>query len=318
MYDLLEILADGEFHSGAQIGVELGITRAAVWKRMQKLQQQADYEIESVSGKGYRLKEGVELLDIKKVQELSGPEFGVVLLKTVDSTNEYAKRLVRNHQWLDVVLAEEQTQGRGRRGRQWQSPYASNLYASFVWPVTEGMRQLEGLSLAVGLAVLQAIDDLGVEDAGLKWPNDILVGEEKIAGVLLELIGDLADQSHVIIGVGINVNMQRPVEEIGQPWTSLRHQLGGYVSRHDVYRGLLGHLRRILSVQKLEGFAALRQQWDARHLWRGRSVELSSGVGLVKGQVTGINDRGELGIRTSRGEEFFAGGELSLRLANDS
>lgn len=317
MHDLLEILADGEFHSGARIGARLGITRAAVWKRMQKLQHQG-HAVESVSGKGYRLADAVELLDAERLQQLSGPGCKVVLLTSLDSTNEHAKRLIKAGQPADVVLAEEQTQGRGRRGRPWQSPGACNLYASFVWPVTEGMRQLEGLSLAVGLAVLRCLDDAGVTAAGLKWPNDVLVGEKKIAGVLLELVGDLADQSHVIIGIGINVNMHRPAGEIGQPWTSVRQQLGRPLSRHVVYGSLLGHLRHILQVQKEQGFAALAPQWEARHLWQHCRVELSSGASRVLGQVVGINARGELGIKTSQAVQYFAGGELSLRLAGDS
>ena len=122
-----------------------------------------------------------------------------------------------------VIVAEQQTAGRGRRGRAWVSP-GENLYYSLAITVG-GARELEGLSLVVGLAVLRALESLGVRDAGLKWPNDLLQGGKKIAGILLELSGDPADLCHVVIGIGINVNM-KTVTDIGQPWTSLREALG--------------------------------------------------------------------------------------------
>lgn len=319
MHDLLNLLADGGFHSGTEIGKKLGISRAAIWKRMQKLQESSGHQVESVPGKGYRLLQPVELLDLERVRAMAGEEMAVILLDTVDSTNDHAKRLIREGQRVGLVLAEEQTHGKGRRGRNWQSPYAANLYVSYVWPVSDGMRQLEGLSLAVGLAVQRCISDLGVADIGLKWPNDVLSGNEKIAGILLELVGDLADQSHVVIGIGINVNMQSVVKGIGQPWTSVGVKLGRAVSRHQLLCGLLQHLRQVLATLKMDGFSALQQEWETKHLWHGKQAVVSSGESLIEGQVIGVNERGELGLKTADGSiQYLAGGELSLRLADDS
>lgn len=318
MKDLFEILVDGEIHSGTEIGERLGITRAAIWKRMQKFQELTGLEVESLSGKGYRLKYKVDLLDGDKLQKIAGQNSEVLLLGSIDSTNEQAKRLIKAGSTVDVVLAEEQTQGKGRRGRLWQSPYGSNLYVSVVWPVTEGVRQLEGLSLAVGLAVLRTLDAVGVIGAGLKWPNDLLVDNKKIAGILVELVGDLADRSHVVIGIGINVNMLNASQHIGQPWTSISSVLGHAVSRHEVFGFLNTNLHKILQIQKTCGFSKLRQEWEARHLWRDKDVVLSSGDVVHEGRVTGINERGELAIETLQGLQYFAGGELSLRLASDS
>lgn len=318
MPDLIRMLADGALRSGEDIGRELGITRAAVWKRIQNIQRKAGYEIESIPGRGYRLAQPLELLDIGRLQKIAGPTYNLCLLDSVDSTNEHAKRLVKEGSKVNLVVSEEQTYGRGRRGRQWLSPYGCNLYLSLVWPVTEGMRQLEGLSLAVGLAVLRAITAFGVEKAGLKWPNDVLVGKEKIAGILLELVGDLADQSSVIIGIGINVNMQKTTLEIGQPWTSVSQCIGASASRHEVLNALLLELGSILKLQAKHGFSALRREWESKHLWQGLSVTLSSVGASIEGRITGINDRGELGIATQQGVEYFAGGELTLRLSDDS
>lgn len=318
MHELLKILSDGKFHSGAAIGKKMGLTRAAVWKRMQNMQTRTGYAVESVPGKGYRLGLQAELLDVKRLRALVGEGVDLELLDSVGSTNDYARQEVRRGRELQLVIAEEQTSGKGRRGRDWQSPYGSNLYFSLVWPVTEGMRQLEGLSLAVGLAVLRTIEDLGVTGAGLKWPNDVLVGRKKIAGILLELMGDLADKSYVVIGAGVNVNMVSSVDAISQPWTSIAEQVGRAVSRHEVFELLYGHLQKVLSIQSEQGFEQLRDDWEARHLWHGKKVTISSANTSINGVVTGVNSRGELGIKTGEGVQYFAGGELSLRLSDDS
>lgn len=318
MLELLRILSDGEFHSGADIGRKLGLTRAAVWKRMQNLQARTGHSVESVPGKGYRLEQPIDLLDASRLHEATGADCNLQLLDSIDSTNEYAKKLIREGSSVQLVIAEEQTCGKGRRGRVWQSPYGSNLYISMIWPVTEGMRQLEGLSLAVGLAVLRTIEASGIAGAGMKWPNDVLVGRQKIAGILLELMGDLADRSYVVIGIGINVNMHNKVDAIDQPWTSISQQLGSTVCRHEVFARLYKNLQDVLAVQLGSGFELLRAEWEARHLWQGEKVCLSSAAASVHGVVTGINERGEIGIRTAEGLQYFAGGELSLRLADDS
>lgn len=318
MLELLRILSDGKFHSGVDIGRKLGLTRAAIWKRMQNLQARMGQRVESVPGKGYRLAQPMDLFDSNRMQEFVGAGCNLQLLESIDSTNEYAKRLVREGSAVRLVVAEEQTGGRGRRGRAWQSPYGCNLYLSLIWPITEGMRQLEGLSLAVGLAVLRTIEAAGVSNAGLKWPNDVLVGKQKIAGILLELMGDLADRSYVVIGVGININMADQVDVIDQPWTSVSQQLGGVVCRHEIFERLYMNLQNVLTAQLDSGFQALRAEWEARHLWQGRNVCLSSATSTISGEVVGINERGELGLETADGLQYFAGGELSLRLSDDS
>lgn len=318
MHELLKILSDGKFHSGADIGKKLGLTRAAVWKRMQSMQARTGHAVESVPGKGYRLKHQIELLDIERFRSFVGEGVELVLLGSIGSTNDYARQEVRQSGEIQLVIAEEQTSGKGRRGRNWQSPYGSNLYLSLVWPVTEGMRQLEGLSLAVGLAVLRTIEESGVKGAGLKWPNDVLVGRHKIAGILLELMGDLADKSYVVIGIGVNVNMMSSTDGISQPWTSIARQVGRTVSRHEVFETLYEHLQQVLSIQSEQGFGQLRSEWEARHLWQGKQATISSASALISGVVSGVNSRGELGIKTDKGVQYFAGGELSLRLFNDS
>jgi len=297
----------------------VGVSRAAIWKRLQALEAEFDLQIHKVRGRGYRLEAPLSLLDSDSL--CASSTYPITLLQQVDSTNAQAMRhLASGAVPPFLVIAEQQTAGRGRRGRSWASPFGENLYYSLVLRVSGGMRQLEGLSLVVGLALLQALRDAGVADAGLKWPNDLLVGGRKIAGILLELSGDPADVCHVVIGIGVNINMRVTPrgEVIDQPWTSLRQVLGEQVDRNVFVAGLNRQLERYLQLHQVQGFAALREQWEANHLWQGRVVVLAAGAQTIQGRVLGVDDTGALRLQIDGQEKVFSGGELSLRLHDDS
>jgi BirA family biotin operon repressor/biotin-[acetyl-CoA-carboxylase] ligase len=197
------------------------------------------------------------------------------------------------------------------------SPFAENLYYSLVLRIDGGMRQLEGLSLVVGLAVLQALRNFGVPGAGLKWPNDVLVGNKKIAGILLELVGDPADVCHVVLGIGVNVNMQ-VADEVDQQWTSIRLESGRSSDRNALVVELSKQLSAYIQRHQVDGFSALQSEWEANHLWQDRSVSLIAGSNHVDGVVLGIDIQGALRLKVSGVEKVFSGGELSLRLRDDS
>jgi len=216
-----------------------------------------------------------------------------------------------------LVLAERQIAGRGRRGRKWVSPFADNLYYSLVLRIEDGMRQIEGLSLVVGLAVMHTLRDMGVVEAGLKWPNDVLVGEKKIAGILLELVGDPADVCHVVLGVGINVNMQS-TDEVDQQWTSMGLEVGRDLDRNELVARMSGTLQGYLELHHASGFAAIQSEWEKYHLWQGRAVSLVAGINRIDGVVLGIDRQGALRLKVDGVEKIFSGGELSLRLRDDS
>lgn len=321
MLALLKLLQDGQFHSGEALGVALGISRSAVWKKLQGLERELGVEIFKVPGRGYRLSSPMSLLDADLIAQASGRVgWPVSLVTTIDSTNaEVFRRLERGVKAPFVLLAECQTAGRGRRGRVWVSPFAENLYCSLVLRVDGGMSQVEALSLTVGLAVARALKTLGVAAVGLKWPNDVLWEGRKLSGILLELAGDPADVCHVVIGIGINVNM--PVEatvSIDQPWTSLRQCLGGSVDRNQLAIELLQQLHIHLERHWQGGFAALREEWEALHVWRGRTVSLTAGQNTIVGAVLGVDVRGGIRLAVEGREQVFSGGELSLRLQHDS
>ena len=200
MLKLLTLLKDGRFHSGEALGAALGVSRSAVWKQLQSLESELGLAVYKVRGRGYRLAAPLLLLDAGEISRRSAQAYWPVqVYDEIDSTNAEALRLVAEGRPAPfLVLAERQSAGRGRRGRAWSSPFAQNLYYSLVLRVDGGMRQLEGLSLVVGLAVRRALQEMGVR-AGLKWPNDVLVENRKIAGILLELVGDPADVCHVVL-----------------------------------------------------------------------------------------------------------------------
>ncbi|WP_440062323.1 bifunctional biotin--[acetyl-CoA-carboxylase] ligase/biotin operon repressor BirA [Pseudomonas syringae] len=319
MLTLLKLLADGAFHSGQVLGESLGVSRSAVWKQLQQLESDLGIEVHKVRGRGYRLATPIVLLDPAAIVESGMPgEWSVRTYDSIDSTNAEASRLIALGAPMPLlVVAEQQTAGRGRRGRKWVSPFAENLYYSLVLRIDGGMRQLEGLSLLVGLAVMNVLRDMGVQGAGLKWPNDVLVGRQKIAGILLELIGDPADVCHVIIGVGVNVNM-RASTEVDQLWTSVRLQTGAPADRNTIAARISAQLEALLVVHRQEGFLAFQKEWEQGHLWQGAAVKLLSGIETVEGVVLGVDSLGALRLEVNGLEKSFSGGELSLRLRDDS
>ncbi|SEN68257.1 BirA family transcriptional regulator, biotin operon repressor / biotin-[acetyl-CoA-carboxylase] ligase [Pseudomonas sp. ok272] len=319
MLTLLKLLKDGRFHSGQALGVALGVSRSAIWKQLQQLEAELGLEIHKVRGRGYQLSSPLTLLDAVAIEGAAPAcDWPVYVFDSLDSTNAEALRSVDRAVVAPfLVLAERQTAGRGRRGRKWVSPFAENVYYSLVLRIDGGMRQLEGLSLVVGLAVMQTLRDMGIAGAGLKWPNDVLVGEKKIAGILLELVGDPADVCHVVLGVGINVNMQL-ADEVDQQWTSMRLQVGRVFDRNLLVAHLNGVLRTYLGRHEDLGFSVFQEEWERGHLWQERSVSLIAGVSRIDGQVLGIDRQGALRLSVDGVERVFSGGELSLRLRDDS
>jgi BirA family transcriptional regulator, biotin operon repressor / biotin---[acetyl-CoA-carboxylase] ligase len=319
---LLDLLADGEIHSGEELSAVLGVSRTAIWKQLQKLQDVTGLELESIKGRGYRLIGGLERIDGDRVIDLMSPGARGLLgelnvCDQVDSTNSLAlQKAQESPQSGYVVVAEQQLAGRGRRGKKWVSPYGCNIYCSIVWQFQNGAAALEGLSLAVGVAVARALKGLGVSDVGMKWPNDVICKERKLAGILLEMIGDAAGRCQVVIGVGINVSMAKETlaAVIDQPWTDVNTAAGTTVSRNKLLAGLLSELLPVLTEFEAKGFATFRTAWSAMDIMFGKEVVVHLGEQAVFGTAAGVGDNGSLAIDTESGRQWFHGGEVSLRL----
>lgn len=316
---LLRLLSDGRFHSGSELGLSLGVGRGAVWKQLRRLEAELGVQLHKVPGRGYRLAQPISLLDVDQLDHALEPlGWALQAHDSVDSTNTCCLRAVQQRDPLPLlVVAEEQTHGRGRRGRSWQSAAFEDVCFSVVFRVETASRQLAGLSLVVGLAVRQALKTLGLPEAGLKWPNDVLVGERKLAGILLELSGDPSDVCHVVIGVGINVNATA-AKAVDQPWTSMRMELGRLVDRTEVLVAVVTSLHHYLMRHASVGFKGLRDEWEAAHLWQGRTCHLSAASQSVLGRVKGVELDGALRLEVDGEDRLYSAGELSLRLADDS
>ena len=318
---IIDILKDGNFHSGGSLGEQLGVSRTAIWKQLQKLEDMG-LPVESVKGTGYRVANGLELLaKTSIVKHLCNAKAQIPrrieILKSVDSTNKYLHEQTDADYSKAVVFAERQTSGRGRRGKAWVSPFAANIYMSILWDFEQGAQALEGLSLGVGVAVRRALVELGIGNVGLKWPNDIYIGDKKLGGILLEMIGDPAGQCSVIVGVGINVAMpSKNTVDIDQPWTDLNSESAMPVSRNKLAANLTDHIFQLLDSFEVIGFGHYRDEWQDADAFNGRQGTIQTPRDAISGTIVGVDNRGAVQLRLPNGEvQSFIGGELSLRLA---
>jgi BirA family biotin operon repressor/biotin-[acetyl-CoA-carboxylase] ligase len=320
---LIAKLADGQYHSGEELGEALGVSRSAVWKQLQKLSEWG-IDLDSCRRRGYRIPGGLSLLDRTVIEKhLCPTATALAALETfqqVDSTNEIAMHLARESNGSGcLVLAEMQTAGKGRRGRTWVSPYGRNIYFSLVRRFSGGAAVVQGLSLAVGVVIVQALKDFGVSDLRLKWPNDILWRGKKLGGILLEINGDPAGSFDVIVGLGINVNMAtREGEQIDQEWVTLAAITGATVDRSRLSAHLANSLLPMLATYEVKGFASYRNSWQELDSCYGQTVVLNVGDKDITGIAKGVTGAGALRIETAEGLLEFSGGEISLRCRNDT
>lgn len=306
---MIEALADGQFHSGESLGRLLGISRAAVWKRLSTLAAKG-VVLESVRGKGYRILGGLELLDEGRLN--AGSSVPVVVLDETVSTNDDAVQMLRQRSTAFAVLAEHQTAGRGRRGRQWVSPYGCNLMLSFGYRFPVGALRLEGLSLAVGVLVAEALEALGLQSIGLKWPNDIWVGDKKIGGILIELAGDLQDSCAAVIGIGINGKIPLQAAAIDQPWTDYALESGQPLPRNQLASELIERLHQLCKAFPVSGFSVWQEPFNARDVLVGREV-IARGTSEMLGIAQGVSETGAFRMLVDGKEVLINGGEISLR-----
>ncbi|WP_431687028.1 biotin--[acetyl-CoA-carboxylase] ligase [Hahella sp. NBU794] len=318
---LVGILSDGEFHSGVELGELLGVTRTAVWKHVSQL---ATYglKVETVKGKGYRLEHPLHLLDESRLRDaLEGRwkdklrEFNVA--HSVGSTNVELLESSRDLPvgLYDILLAERQTAGRGRRGRVWVSPFAQNIYMSVAVRLPGGFSVLNGLSLAIGAAVADAINTVCDIEVSLKWPNDVWYSERKLAGLLLEVQGEQEGPVHVVVGLGVNVLMQPEAGRgIDQSWTALNDVCEAGVDRNQLCVALIDSVLLCLESYKSKGFLGLKGLWDKYDLLKGRQVMVSSGNECWSGEYLGVSDEGYALVRGEDGGlRSLAGGEITVR-----
>lgn len=319
---LLALLADGRFHSGTDLAVAVGISRSAVWKQLQSLDE-LGLLLTAVSGKGYRLQQPLELLDASRIRQALSSQAAILLdaLELHDvmvSTNSHLMASAQQQAPSGLVcLAEYQSAGRGRQGKRWISPYGHNIYLSLLWRYQQGPAVLAGLSLAIGVGVIRVLRQLGIEDTGLKWPNDIYWRGRKLAGILIEVSGESSGPCHAVIGLGLNVYLPSSQgQAIDQAWVDLQQILGPSLpSRNVLVASLLNTLLPIVADFDSRTAAAYLNEWRSYDCLLGLPAVLSMGAQAFHGIVQGIDDEGLLLLEGEEGSlRRFASGEVSLKV----
>ncbi len=306
--------------SGDALARELGLTRAAVWKRIQSLRA-AGVEIQGRAGDGYRLAQPLDLLDGERIRQALPASVQALLAGlqidwSVASTNTELLQRSAPLRGVEVLLAERQTGGRGRRGRHWASPLAAHVYLSLSRTFAGGLSRMGGLSLAMGVAVVEALHGLGFDRAGLKWPNDVIVDGHKLGGLLVEGGGEFAGPARAVIGLGLNVRMPAAAAlDITQPWADLDTLAGQPVSRNAVVTALLSALLPALEQFEQQGLAPFLPRYAAMDVLQGREVRVEEAGVMHDGVACGLAGDGALKVRIDGVETRFHAGEVSVRVA---
>ncbi|MCL6332119.1 bifunctional biotin--[acetyl-CoA-carboxylase] ligase/biotin operon repressor BirA [Pectobacterium carotovorum subsp. carotovorum] len=308
---LIKILSDGEFYSGELLGEMMGMSRAAINKHIQTIRDWG-IDIFTVTGKGYSLPAPMQLLDEEVILKHL-PEGGVTVLPVVDSTNQYILERLDTLSSGDACLAEYQQSGRGRRGRQWFSPFGANLYLSLYWRLEQGPAAAVGVSLVIGIVMAEVLHKLGADGVRVKWPNDLYLKDRKLAGILVELTGKTGDAANLVIGAGINLQMREPAPDtINQGWINLQ-EAGIEINRNTLASTLISELRSALAVFELQGLEPFIPRWEKLDNYFNRPIRLIIGNREIYGIDRGIDRQGALLLEADGLITPYIGGEISLR-----
>jgi len=319
-FNLLRLLADGRFHSGSALGAALGISRSAVWKHIAGFAG-LGIDIHAVRGRGYQLPRQLELLSTERIlHAISDDARSLIhefdIFDEIGSTNDYLMHKAFSGSTSGAVcMAERQHAGRGRHGRRWFSPYARNIYLSLLWRFSAGPDALAGLGLAVGVGVIRALNEIGCDGLGLKWPNDLVWKQAKVGGILLEMTGASSSHCSVVVGIGVNVDMSGCLSGVlDQPWTDLHTILGRTISRNDASALLIQHIQQVLTDFEISGLSPYLDEWRKYDVVTGRNVTVLLHDNVLHGVGHGIDESGALVVKSNDQMHRFLSGEISLQV----
>jgi len=314
--ELLRELNDAQFHSGELLAEKFSLSRSAISNHIKALCE-LGLEIYSVKGRGYKLASPIELLSHSLICEhLANAQEDLIHVDSlVTSTNDIIKQSIDSSRSGLVALAEAQSAGRGRRGRQWISPFGSSLYMTMLWRFEQGYEAMSGLSLMIGVVLNSTLQQMGVPGCKLKWPNDVYFEGQKLAGILIEVEGQVGASASAIIGVGVNIKLPSNVQGIDQAYTDL-----STVSNKDIKRNLLAarlieNLWQALPIFESSGLQPFLKQWEEADLYMNKPVKLLLGERTVEGISKGIDATGALLLEERSGVVAYHGGEISVRPA---
>jgi BirA family biotin operon repressor/biotin-[acetyl-CoA-carboxylase] ligase len=324
-YQLLAELSQEHFISGVALAQKFGVSRSAISDAL-KDAGKAGIKIFSLTRRGYRLGSAIDLLNIDVVRKALGGQarrLDVDIVLTIGSTNtELLARGAAGAASGTCVAAETQTAGRGRRGRVWQSKFAGSLTYSLLWRFEKGAAELGGLSLMVGLVLARALRAAGVSDAMLKWPNDVLVNGEKLAGILIETQGDMLGPTVAVIGVGVNIGLPESLKLlIDQPATDVLSHVGKFSSRNDLLALMLRELVVALDQFSQHGFKVFKDDWTTLHALHGQLITVrQSHSAAYDAVVKDVGNDGSLivePINQPGKRETLTSAEISVRALRD-
>lgn len=326
---ILVCLNDKQFHSGEALAEQFQLSRSAISNHVKALNA-LGLEIYSVKGRGYKLARSVDLLsgDIIVKQVLTNisdskcalsPATLIQVENIVGSTNDVIKSQIQ-HASGSVCMAEAQTAGRGRRGRKWVSPYGSSLYMSMLWHFGNGYQAVAGLSLMVGVVLNQTLQSFGISNCKLKWPNDLYFEQQKLAGILIEVEGQVGASASAIIGIGVNIALPNNVAGIDQAFTDLIQANANTANVEDISRNafaakLISNLWQTLPLFEDQGLAPFLDGWEQADLYVNKHVVLISGEHTTYGISRGIDNSGALLLEIGGKVNAYHGGEISVRSA---
>ncbi|WP_315370990.1 biotin--[acetyl-CoA-carboxylase] ligase [Paenibacillus xylanexedens] len=319
--DLLHMLlnAEGRFVSGEEISRNLSISRTAVWKHVNKLRDMG-YEFEAVSRKGYRLVTKPDSIDATGLQlALDTTVFGrkaVLLASTLSTQGDVLKLAEQGQAEGAVVIAEEQTGGRGRFGRQWFSPPGKGIWMSVLLRPDLPLQHTPQLTLLTGVAVCRAVRVCSGADAGIKWPNDVLIDGRKVCGILLESTVEDHEVRYCIAGIGVDVNFDPEdyPEDLTTIATSLKMETGQSVDRTKLTAAILTELEQLYFLYQKEGFGVISALWEALSVSMNREITVTNPHGVIEGKAIGLDPSGALIVEKHDGEHtLIISGEISWK-----
>lgn len=300
---LTDLLADDAYHSGEDLAIQMGTSRANIWKSIQKLRE-LGLPIHAAPNKGYRLSSTFSCLKPDAIEEelaSKGINIPIHYQSSMDSSNEEAFRQLRaNQREPMIILTEQQSQGRGRMGKTWSSPVLQNLYLSILTFLPPNFGHLGTLGLHVSLGVAQSLQAYLPHPVQIKWPNDLICQDQKIAGILIESIAEAQRTVPFIIGIGVNVN----ATEGSTPYASLAQLSGTSINRHDLLVNLIASIQRCLDSHRESGFQKAYPKWQALDYLRDQHITCMQGQETIEGIARSITPSGELIIEQSNGQRW--------------
>lgn len=321
---IIEILKENKnrYISGELISKMLDVSRTSIWKHISSLRKEG-YIIESASRKGYKLISAPDILDIEFIKNtISTKHIGksIYYYNSIDSTNKEARNLAMNENKQAIVISEEQTMGKGRLGRSWVSPKYKGIWMSFILTPKIAPEEAPKITQIAAAAVSYALDNIGIENK-IKWPNDIVIGKKKACGILTEMNGEIGRINFIVIGIGINVNLNEKdfTPEIKDIATSLKIESNKFINRENLIKNILNQFEYLY-----EDFLNTKSMEKTLQICREKSALLGEIVRLINGdekrevKAIDIDDEGRLVIEDDKGNlEKIISGEISIRGLDD-